>query len=157
MAPEKTIGTSSTISFADIELDSVLVEARLPPNKLVKCLDLITGFLRRRKVTLREMESLTGLFNFACTVVIPGRGFLWYLVDLTIGIYSPHFLTRLTRDVEDLKVWQQFLSGFNSRSFFFSLLIWLANSHHLKLYLKLYRCIWCHRRWGGFWQTLVLR
>lgn len=54
MAPEKTIGTSSTISFADIELDSVLVEARLPPNKLVKCLDLITGFLRRRKVTLRE-------------------------------------------------------------------------------------------------------
>ena len=47
MAPGKTIGTSSTISFADIELDSVLV-------KLVKCLDLITGFLRRRKVTLRE-------------------------------------------------------------------------------------------------------
>ena len=94
------------------------MEARLPPNKLVKCLDLITGFLRRRKVTLREIESLTGLFNFACTVVIPGRGFLWYLVDLTIGIYSPHFLTRLTRDVEDLKVWQQFLSGFNSCSFF---------------------------------------
>lgn len=44
MAPEKTIGPSSTISFAGIELDSVLMEARLPPDKLVKCHDLIARF-----------------------------------------------------------------------------------------------------------------
>lgn len=67
MAPEKKIGPSSTISFAGIELDSVLMEARLPPEKLVKCQDLISGFLRRRKVALREIQSLTGLLNFACT------------------------------------------------------------------------------------------
>ena len=121
MAPEKTIGPSSTISFAGIELDSVLMEARLPPDKLVKYYDLISSFLRRRKITLREIQSLTGLLNFACTVVVTGRAFLRRLIYLTIGIRSSHFLIRLTREVkEDLKVWQQFLAGFNGRSFFLS-------------------------------------
>ena len=48
MAPEKTFGPSSTISFAGIELDSVKMEARLPPDRLAKCQDLIWGFLRHR-------------------------------------------------------------------------------------------------------------
>ena len=114
-APEKTLGPLSTISFAGIELDKM--EARLPPDKLAKCQDLISGFLRHRKVTLREIQSLTGLLNFACSVVVPGRLFLRLLIDLTLGIRSPHFLIRVTREVkEDLKVWQQFLSGFNGRS-----------------------------------------
>ena len=39
MAPEKTIGPSSTISFPGIGLDSVLMEARLPPDKLIKGLN----------------------------------------------------------------------------------------------------------------------
>ena len=52
---------------------------------------------------------------------------------MLLGINSPHFLIRLTRDVnEDLKVWQQFLAGFNGR--FFSLSVDWTNSHHLKLY-----------------------
>ena len=160
MAPEKTIGPSSTISFAGIELDSVLMEARLPPDKLVKCQDLISSFLRRRKVTLREIQSLTGLLNFACTVVVPGRAFLRRLIDLTIGIRHPHFLIRLTREVkEDLKVWQQFLSGFNGRSFFLSV-DW-ANSHHLKLYTDASGAIgfgavfgrhWCYGEWPMSWR-----
>ena len=37
MAPEKTVGSASTIAFAGIELDSVLMEARLPQDKLIKC------------------------------------------------------------------------------------------------------------------------
>ena len=72
------------------------MEVWLPPDKLVKCRDLIACSLRRRKVTLRGIQSLTGLLNFACTVVVPGRAFLRRLIDLIIGIYSPHFLISLT-------------------------------------------------------------
>ena len=114
---EKTFGPLTTLSFAGIELDSVLMEARLPPDKLNKCSALLWEFLRRKKATLREVQSLTGLLNFACSV--PGRAFLRRLIDLTVGIQSPHHLIRLSKDVkEDLKVWQSFLSHFNGRSFF---------------------------------------
>ena len=30
--------------------------------------------MRRKKVTLKEMQSLVGLLNFACSVIVPGRG-----------------------------------------------------------------------------------
>lgn len=119
------------------------------PDKLVKCLDLIAGFLRRRKVTLREIESLTGLFNFACTAVIPGRGFLWYLVDLTIGIHSPHFLIRLTRGVEDLKSGSNFCLAVPVAPFFLS--VDLANSHHLKLYTNASGAISFEAVFGRHW------
>ena len=82
-------------------------------------------FLRRWKVTLEEIQSLTDLLNFACAVVVPGRAFLRRLIDSTLGIRSPHFFIRISKEVkEDLKVWQHFLPGFNGRSFF---LIYLAS------------------------------
>ena len=71
MAPDKTI-----LSFAGIELDSLAMVAHLPADKLQKCHDLITIFLRRKKVTLKELQSLCGLLNFACSVVKLGRVFL---------------------------------------------------------------------------------
>ena len=52
MAPEKTVGPSTTLAFVGIELDTVLMEARLPQEKLDKCCELLSAFLRMRKVTL---------------------------------------------------------------------------------------------------------
>ena len=91
MAPEKTVGPSTTLSFVGIELDSISMEARLPHDKIQKCTTFISHFLRRKKVTLKELQSLIGLLNFACAVVRPGRAFLRRLIDRTFrpSPYSP--------------------------------------------------------------------
>ena len=118
IAPEKTCGHATTLSFAGIELDSVY-EARLPLGKIDKCLSLIANFLTRKKVTLKEIQSLTGMLNFACSVVVPGRAFLRRLIDLTVGVHSPHQYVRINKEVKaDLRLWHSFLTGFNGRSFF---------------------------------------
>jgi len=124
MAPEKTMGPSTTITLAGIELDSVEMEVQLPQNKLDKCKELISEFLKCRKVTLKEIQSFTGLLNFACAVVVPGRAFLRHLIDLTLGIRSSHFFIRISKEVkEDLRVWHlHFLTGFNGRSFFLTII-----------------------------------
>lgn len=120
MAPEKSIGPLTTLSFAGIELDSKLQVARLPQDKLKKCHELLSDFLHRKKVTLKELQSLIGLLNFACSVIIPGRAFLRRLIDLTIGYKAPHHYVRLTCTVkDDLKVWVNFLHNFNGKSFFY--------------------------------------
>ena len=132
MAPDKTVGPSTTISFAGIELDSQSMEARLPRDKIHKCTTFISQFLRRKKVTLQELQSLLGLLNFACAVVKPGRAFLRRLIDLTLGIRSAHLLIRLTSEAKaDLRLWVFFLSKFNGKSFF--LLDEWFNSHKLNL------------------------
>ena len=133
IAPEKTVGPQNVLSFAGIELDTLRMEARLPMDKTAKCQSLMASFRRRKKVILREMQSLTGLLNFACTVVVPGRAFLRRLIDLTKGITSAHYFVRLTRSVKaDLQLWQSFLCGFNDRSFF------LSDVWHDSLALNLY-------------------
>ena len=64
LAPEKTVGPDSVLQFAGIILDSVRMEARLPDDKLAKCRQLLTVFLARRSVCLKELQSLIGLLNF---------------------------------------------------------------------------------------------
>ena len=44
IAPEKTYDPVITVSFAGIELDSVLQDACLPNNKLEKCKSLIFSY-----------------------------------------------------------------------------------------------------------------
>ena len=80
MAPDKTVGPSTTLSFAGIELDSLSMKAQLPCDKIHKCTALISQFLRRKKVTLQELQSLLGLPNFARAVVKPGCAFLRRLI-----------------------------------------------------------------------------
>ena len=87
----------------------------------------------RQKVTLRELQSLIGLLNFACSVVVPGRAFLRRLINLTIGVKRPHHYIRLTQQIKkDLQIWECFLESFNGRSLFLQE-DW-SSSHSLRLY-----------------------
>jgi len=52
IAPEKTVGPSIVLSFAGIELDTV------------RCSSMLSDYLKRKKVTLQELQSLIGLLNF---------------------------------------------------------------------------------------------
>ena len=97
MAPEKMVGPEKVLVFAGIELDTLRVEAHLPLDKTEKCKTLVSTFLRCKKVTLREIQSLIGLLNFGCSVVVPGRAFLRRLIDLTRGVKSPCHFIRLNK------------------------------------------------------------
>ena len=62
LAPEKTCGPSTTLSFAGIELDSILLEARLPIDKISKCKTLISEFCIARKLPLRMFNLLLAFY-----------------------------------------------------------------------------------------------
>ena len=84
MAPEKTVGPSTVLSFVGIELDTCKLEARLPHDKIDKCTNTIQDFLKCKKVTLKDMQSLIGLLNFTCSVVVSGRTFPVSYTHLTL-------------------------------------------------------------------------
>ena len=119
LAPSKTISPTTALTLLGITLDTVSLESRLPIDKLEHCKSLLSQFIKRAKVTLRELQSLVGVLNFACTVIVPGRAFLRRLIDLTIGISKSHHHIRLTYEVkQDIAVWLEFFTFFNGRSFF---------------------------------------
>ena len=105
LAPDKKVGPDTALQFAGITLDSVRMDLRLPEEKLQKCRNLLTDFLSRRSVCLKELQSLIGLLNFSCLVVVPARSFLRRLIDLTKGITKPHYHIRISRGAkQDLTV-----------------------------------------------------
>ena len=90
-----------------------------PDDKLQKCNAQLLDMHKRRKTTLKELQSLIGLLNFTCSLVLPGRAFLQRLIDLTKGVRLPHHRIRITEACRrDLQVWLQFLRDFNGRTFF---------------------------------------
>lgn len=119
MAPEKTVGPFEVLTFAGIELDCEIFEARLSEDKVVKARETIGNMKGRQKVTLRELQSLIGLLNFECSVTVLWIAFLRRLIYLTIGVKQPPHYIRLTRETTmDSQIWECFLESFNGRSLF---------------------------------------
>ena len=83
---EKTVYAQTTMTFLGIELDTIAMEAR-PPLETVR--NSLSEMRVRRKVTLRERQSLIGLLSFACCVVQPGKTFVRKLID-PLKVFSNH-------------------------------------------------------------------
>ena len=158
MAPEKTFGPSTVLTFAGVELDTIRCESRLPEDKLLKCKQLIAEFLKE-KARLRELQSLTGVLNFACSVVVPGHYFLRRLIDLTIGLKRPGHFVRVSKEVKaELLTRQQFFHEYNGKSFFLSeqwensvslqLLTDAAGAHGFG---AVFGSHWCYGEWPKEW------
>lgn len=157
---EKTCGPLQTITYLGYELDSCKMECRLPHDKIVKCIDKIKFAKTQKSLTLKQLQSLIGLLNFACNVVLPGRAFLRRLIDLTIGISKPFFKISMTKEVkEDLKVWECFLDKFNGSSIF--LPDKWSSSYEFKFYTDASGSIgyaavfgsqWFYGNWDSNWQ-----
>jgi hypothetical protein len=63
------------MSFVGIELDSVLMEKRLPQEKLNKIRLALDKFKHRKKATLLELQSVIGLLNFAVLLLFQAGHF----------------------------------------------------------------------------------
>ncbi|XP_053382340.1 uncharacterized protein LOC128549528 [Mercenaria mercenaria] len=113
---EKTEYPAQVMSFMGLELDSVEMEARLPNDKLYKLRTLLQQYTKRRKVKLVERQSLLGLLNFCCSVVLPGRSFMRRLSELTKKLKKTHHRISLTAESRrDIRAWLLFISHFNGK------------------------------------------
>jgi hypothetical protein len=119
IAEEKTEGPTKTLVFLGIELSSRYMHAKLPLEKLQKYCQMLSDVLPKRKITLKECQSLIGSLQFCTSVVQPGKAFIRRLIDLTIGITFPsHFVTINEESKKDIKMWYYFLKNHNGISMF---------------------------------------
>lgn len=161
IALDKTTEPSTTIIFLGIEFDTIHMVMRLPQDKLVSLRQSIQTVMISKKVSLKALQSLIGLLNFACKTVAPGRAFCRRLVDATIGIKKPYHMIRVNQGMKaDLAVWQQFLKHFNGVTVICSG-IWSSDSN-LQLFTDsaggfnggfgiFFAGRWAHSKWPTHW------
>lgn len=105
----------------------------MPDDKIQKIKLAFAAVRKKKKIKLRDLQSLIGLLNFACYVVVPGRAFLRRLINLTIGVSKPYHEICLNKQARlDLKAWAEFIDNFNRRSIFLDE-VW-KDSEKLQMY-----------------------
>lgn len=83
------------------------MECRLPQEKVEKIKNKLKEFQGKSKTSLREIQSLVGLLNFACSGVVPGRAFLHRLINLTCNISNPFHSISLNEESQaDINMWK---------------------------------------------------
>ena len=117
LAPEKQEGPSSVITFLGITIDTNSQELRLPKEKLKRLLDTLTQWEQRKSCTHKELESLIGSLQHACTVIQPGRTFMQNVIPLLKVAKCQHHHIRLSVELRsDLAWWRLFASHWNGRA-----------------------------------------
>ena len=113
----KTFLPARIMTVHGVEVDSVVMEIRLPVDKVEKAKKELTQLKHSKKTTLRQLQSIIGFLNFACQVIAPGRPFLRRMISLTCGLSKPHHHVRLTKESRaDIEAWLCFLRAFNGRT-----------------------------------------
>ena len=119
IANDKTVWPTTVLVFLGLELDSMLLQVRIPTDKIKQIVTLIEEILNKKSITLKTMQSIIGLLNFMCRAIVPGRPFCRRLINSTRGITKPYHHIRISKGLQqDLKTWLTFFKKFNGISMF---------------------------------------
>ena len=113
----KIEGTSTSITFLGIYLDTVAMEASITQERRESLLSELNELYWRRRCTKRDLLSLIGKLSFACKVVPAGRIFLRRLIDLSTTVEKLHHHLPLSKEAKlDLRWWLELLPQWSGRS-----------------------------------------
>ena len=119
LAAHKTMGPCTELEYLGIILDSNKLQARLPSEKVVRMLDILSSLENKKSCTKRELLQLLGHLNFAARVIPPGRSFVSYLLKIAHSVKQLSYHVHLNEECrEDISMWKLFLQHWNGVSMF---------------------------------------
>ena len=106
----KLMGSTVSLTFLCVELDTSTMVRRLPQEKLTKLQQLVVDWLPKKGCRVKELQSLADKLQHACKVVHPGRIFLCRVFKLLRGIMKRQKFVRLNASFKsDLWWWHYYL------------------------------------------------
>lgn len=109
---EKTVRATRIIVFLGLLIDGLRRLVAIPELKVSKALNQIDVIVDAKKATVLQMQRITGLLNFFCRAIIPGRAFTRRLYAEFAHInLRPHHHIKVTNEMKlDLGVWRKFMA-----------------------------------------------
>ena len=120
-SPRQVEGPSTLLTVLGIELDSLLLQARLPQEKFDHIHTLLVSWSLKLHCTRKELESLFGNLQHACKVVPSGRTFLHGMINLLSAFCRDDHPKRLNREFHlHLSWWLELFQSWSGYSFLLS-------------------------------------
>ena len=119
IASSKTVGPTQVLVYLGLDTDTLEMYVKVPFVKLQALRDLLLSFLGRKKITLKELQSLSGSLNFCARAIPAAVAFSRRFYDASIGMVNLNHHLRLSSAMkEDMHMWLMFLECFNGSVFF---------------------------------------
>lgn len=113
ISEDKTVWATQVIVFLGLLINAAKKIITIPEPKLSKALNQIDFIIGAKKVTVLDMQRITGLLNFFCKAIVPGRAFTRRLYAMYSGEnkqLKQHHHVRVTSEVRlDLGMWRRFI------------------------------------------------
>ena len=119
IALNKWEGPATCRVFLGIEVDTMLLELRLPAHKLDHLKTILKKWSHLESCKKKELQSLVGLLHDASVIICPGRTFLRRLIHLVRGAHnrSANSFIRLNLEARsDILWWWTFIDSWNGLS-----------------------------------------
>lgn len=99
------------IIFLGFLLNAISGTIAIPQEKIDKAINMIEFILSSKKVTVLDMQRITGLLNFFCCAIVPGRAFMRRLYASYAGnALRQHQHLKVNGEMKlDLMLWKDFL------------------------------------------------
>lgn len=132
LAADKTVLPTQVIEFVGITIDVRQKETQLPRDKVEKCRTLLYQYQNKKACTLKEIQSLVGDLNFACSVILPGRAFLRRFIQLTMQVSENQKFVSINKECKDnMAMWLVFLDSYSGKTMFLDEKFISSNTLHL--------------------------
>ena len=116
---DKTTWGTQILVFLGIILNAILQTITIPEEKRIKAVKQIQALLSKKKVTVLQLQRLTGFLNFLCRAFVPGRAFTRRLyAKFSDPKLKQHYHVNMDSEIKlDLQVWLEFLDDSVPRPF----------------------------------------
>ena len=117
VAMEKTEWSSTLIIFLGILLNDCTLTLSIPLEKRDKALKLLNDLMGKRKITVKQLQVLTGFLNFLTKAIFPGRVFTRRIYNKFAAMqqkgFKPHQNVTIDSELRfDCEVWRIFLENY---------------------------------------------
>ena len=105
----KCVAPCTCLIWIGLELDTLLMQMRLPRDKRERIIAFLQGWLERKCATKRDLQSLLGVLNHAASAIICGRAFTGHIIDV---IRQDSFPIDLPQELfKDVNIWLELLQS----------------------------------------------
>ena len=105
LAKDKCQGPCTCLAYLGFELDSILMQVRLPAQTLAQLIALLESWEGKKACTKHELDSLIGNLQHVTAVVGPGCSFLWRMIQLAKRVVNPKEVLRLNVAFRNALAW----------------------------------------------------
>ncbi|XP_060592655.1 uncharacterized protein LOC132747322 [Ruditapes philippinarum] len=119
LSKDKWEGPVKIITYLGLEIDACEQMIRVPQEKIDKAKLASLSLIESKKVTLQQLQALTGLLNFLAKALPSGRAFIRRFYDRMSKVKKSFHFVRVSKDMrDDAYTWLQFLEEFNGTRIF---------------------------------------